>query len=106
MMGIETIRAMADDAGLAARVEGKVPVRVQPEIEQMRSIPFLGTWVPPEFEEVDRHFVDSSGFGSPGEPALTIDQFMEVVAANPDAYWAIVEAGQFQVFIGQFEEAE
>lgn len=48
--------------------------------------------------------VDSSGWGSPGEPALTQDEWIEAVrAAGPGYAYAIVETGQFQCVVGIFK---
>ena len=47
-------------------------------------------------------FVDSSGFGSPGEPALTLEQFSR--SAVPGYFYALTSAGQFQVSIGVFKQ--
>jgi hypothetical protein len=50
--------------------------------------------------------VDSSGFGSDSEPALTQRQFMakvrEEMKANPQTAFAITEYGQFQCFVGVY----
>lgn len=56
------------------------------------------------FEEVDTLFCDSSGFGSPGERALTRDQaearIEEILAAsNETLYAGITGIGQFQVYV-------
>lgn len=53
-----------------------------------------------KFVETDRFFVDSSGWGTENEPALTINQFLKKVKAG--RYYAIIEAGQFQVHVGEF----
>ena len=53
-----------------------------------------------QFEEVDEYFVDSSGFGRKGEPALTADEFLEKVKAN--RFYAITGIGQFQVHVGEY----
>ncbi len=55
-----------------------------------------------QFEEINRFFVDSSGWGIEGEAALTINQFLEKVKAGK--YYAIIEAGQFQVYVGEYIE--
>ena len=52
----------------------------------------------------DYVFVDASGFGEEGEPALTFDEFIALASANPGLGWAIVEQGQFQVVIGAFRK--
>jgi len=53
-----------------------------------------------QFEEVDRFFVDSSGWGQEDEPALTLGQFLKKIKAG--RYYAIIEAGQFQVHVGEY----
>ena len=50
--------------------------------------------------ETDRFFVDSSGWGQEDEPALTINQFLKKIKAGK--YYAIIEAGQFQVYVGEY----
>ena len=54
------------------------------------------------FVEVDRFFVDSSGWGEKGEAALTIGQFLKKVKAGK--YYAVIEEGQFQVRVGEYIE--
>lgn len=64
-----------------------------------------GTDVPDTFEEIDTLFCDSSGFGSPGEPALTKEGAESVAekliadAKGKQLYCAITDAGQFQVYV-------
>ncbi len=53
-----------------------------------------------EFVKVDEFFVDSSGWGQDDESALTINQFLKKVKAG--RYYAIIEAGQFQVRVGEY----
>ena len=57
-----------------------------------------------QFEEVNSYFVDSSGFGVKGEPALTADEFLEKVKAG--RFYAITDIGQFQVNIGEYVKIE
>lgn len=57
-----------------------------------------------EWEATDKTwFVDSSGFGSAGEPALTIDQFrkqlVEYVQENFTHGFGLSGVGQFQVYV-------
>jgi hypothetical protein len=56
-------------------------------------------WEPTDTE----WFVDHSGFGSPDEPALTIDQFLIVlmtyVEQNPGHGFIITGVGQCQLFV-------
>jgi len=54
------------------------------------------------WELVDEVFVDHSGFGRPGEPALTIKEFHATIKAGLG--YGVVEAGQFQLFVGVFEK--
>jgi hypothetical protein len=86
-----------------------------------RRIPKLGSSVPNGWKPADRReleqfwpkgvyeaglFVDSSGFGRPGEPALTIDQFQRGVLAAMDAGkrygYGISSVGRFQIHIQVF----
>ncbi len=53
-----------------------------------------------QFKEVNSHFVDSSGFGIKGEPALTADEFLEKIKAGQ--FYAITGIGLFQVHVGEF----
>lgn len=46
-------------------------------------------------------FVDKSGFGAAGEPALTLDEFLNVI--RPGYGYAVVEEGQFRVKVGVFK---
>lgn len=82
-------------------------------------IPALGDWLPAGFvrAEIDSDlrgvysgdnsgygafFVDKSGCGSAGEPALTLQEFFEAIGPG---YYAVVEEGQFQVKVGKFQRA-
>ncbi len=62
--------------------------------------PDLGNHTPKGWKEMTRYFVDNSGLGSFNEPALTSSQFLERVKEGKG--YAIVESGQFQVYIGEF----
>ncbi len=116
MMGLDTIRQMADEAAEAAARDGSKPYVYWDSAEVDRlgvsPIPFLGSHVPEGWELVEEFFVDSSGFGSPGEPAMTIPAFLErvkrTIESAPDHYqvvgWAVVQAGQFQVYVGEYRK--
>ena len=56
------------------------------------------------FEQIDSHFVDSSGWGKKGEPALTVDEFLKKVKAG--RFYAITGIGQFQVHVGEYIKKE
>lgn len=57
---------------------------------------------PDGYTETNEYFVDSSGFGCEGEPALTPDQFLSKVKEG--RYYAITGQGQFQVFVAEYEK--
>ena len=111
MMGIEYIQAQADDDGVVARrkkLEPKIVADTPSLEEDLRHIPNLGDYVPKHWKLVATHFVDSSGFGEEDEAAITFDQFktrvQNEIASNKEIFgWGLVQQGQFQVYIGQFE---
>lgn len=113
MMSGEQIREMSRRAAVESRKAGKLPLVVEEEdlapgvLERhLRSIPFIGDRNPKGFtplrenRETVEHFVDSSGWGQPGELAETFTEFCASVAERGAGYaYAVVEAGQFQVHI-------
>lgn len=113
MMSIDLIREINREQATQAANEGLEPYVYATE-DEVDSLPFpfahIGDYAPEGWDLVDTHFVDSSGFGQPGEPALTVEQFVALVkrqmrehAENRQAVgWAIVSAGQFQVYVGEF----
>jgi len=66
--------------------------------------PNIGSYRPKGWRLVDRHFVDKSGYGSPHEPALTIQRFLRVL--KPGMGYAIIEEGEFQCYVGEFRQLE
>ena len=75
------------------------------------SIPFLGKYVPFGWKRVlDEngdpvwYFVDSSGFGRADERALTLDAFASILVEGHG--YGIIEAGEFQVVIGEYVRDE
>jgi len=70
--------------------------------EGIKKAGLIGNKTPLGYEEVEEYFVDSSGFGQPGEPALTFGQFLLNVKAG--FYYGIKKAGQFQVYIGEYKK--
>jgi len=89
--------------------------------EQLRKIPYLGTYLPKGFERVrlteefdpnhrgifegdnrgfGAYFVDSTGFGGPHEPCLQVQEFLGRI--RYDVAYGIVEAGEMQVKVGVF----
>ena len=79
------------------------------EIDAFPPIPFpnLSSGTPAGWRLVETWFVDSSGFGRPGEAAHTVDEFKEILrrsfAEDPERGYGVVGAGQFQVHVGAFE---
>jgi hypothetical protein len=58
------------------------------------------------YELIEKFFVDSSGLGSPDEPALLAGSFLKelekLVKTYGMVYTNIIDAGQFQVYVGVF----
>jgi hypothetical protein len=114
MMGLETIRQLSAEAATKAAQDDLVPFRYwnADAVEEDGSFPFpfLGDYVPEGWELVGTHFVDSSGWGQLGEAALTANQFRLVIKSvlgeHPKTGWAITEAGQFQVYVGEYRKVE
>jgi len=109
MYSLDVICQMNREAGEAAR-QSQEESENQPflithkaEVALWPPFPFpnLGDFCPDGWEEVDRFFCDSSGLGEPGEPALTTEQLK--VHLKVGMGYAVVEAGQFQVYIGEFQ---
>ncbi|MCI0410497.1 MAG: hypothetical protein L0191_18375 [Acidobacteria bacterium] len=107
MMDPELIRDLARKAAAHAARAGKVPFVI--EAEDLTALkggrrgfpfPFLGAHVPEGWIKVREYFVDGSGFGAPGEPALTVTQFVERLIVGRG--YAITRAGQFQVYVGEY----
>ncbi len=134
MMSPETIRHMAHQAARKSRENHEVPLLVADRDlgvlnQHLRHMPNLGTRCPRGWKRVPactllkkdesdhglvpfhgderNHFVevDASGFGRPGEIALTFGEFCQWVSERGGGYgYAIVETGQFQVIVGIFKE--
>jgi len=104
MMSIETIRDMTRQATREARVMELEPYEVWPgDVDRMPPFPFpnLGDYEPKGWRKVHTYFVDSSGFGHDGEAALSVSQFIKMIKVG--YAYAIVEAGQFQVYVTEFK---
>ena len=104
MYSAETIRSMQREAAAEAAEQGKRPVIIdQHDLDDDRipQIPFIGDYVPEGWAKLDKdYFVDSSGFTSPGEPAMSMRAFL--AALTPGHGYAVTEAGQFQVHVGEY----
>jgi hypothetical protein len=101
-------------AARAARIHA-VPFRVEAEDLQDWTarlnndgrvrfpFPFLGPHIPKGWHRTgNEFFVDSSGLGSDGEPALTIRAFVKKL--RPGYAYAVIEAGEFQLYVAEFTD--
>ena len=68
----------------------------------VKACKIIGDNIPLGYELTDTFFVDNSGWGADGELALTFEQFLKKVKAG--YFYAIKEAGQFQVYISEFKK--
>ena len=110
MMDLATIRAMSrEEAAKAARAK-RVPLVLEAsDIEHWKAnpdkpgfrLPSLGDYRPKGFKLVRELFCDTSGFGRSDEPALTVERLAETV--KPGYGYAVIESGQFQCYVGEFE---
>lgn len=125
MMSAQTIRDISDVAAYRAAEEGREPLSIWAKRDATH-IPFLGSYCPagwrralwsdfyalprvgwPWREDEEATFmVDASGFGAPGEPALTVGEFGTFITTPQrpqlDYGWAIRESGQFQIVVGAY----
>lgn len=118
MWGLETIKAINAEAGVKARNLRKKPcvLRSVDDVDRLGetkklSIPHLGTAcedIDEERERIDTLFCDISGFGSPGELALTInqmkDRLKEMIGEHGPIAIALEEQGQFQGYLAVWRE--
>lgn len=111
MMSLQSIKQANRERAAEAAAENLTPYVYfdTNEVDAHEGFPFphLGDYEPYGWELVDEHFVDATGLGSANEPALTVNAFRELIKseirnAESTLGWAIVEAGQFQVYVGQF----
>jgi hypothetical protein len=81
------------------------------EVESWPPFPFpeLGDFIPHGWELEAELFCDASGLGSPGEPALTAEQFkaraLQLRDDDPGVGFAIRESGQFQLYVGVYRRS-
>ncbi len=110
MMSLEAIIAINNQA--AAEAEKK---RLSPFVPSGPDatndwppfpFPSLGR-VPDGWEVAETFFVDATGHGRQGEPALTIEEFRSQIFNNitdhPDHGYAIIEEGPFQVIVAALQ---
>ena len=107
MMSLSQIYELSDEAARKARRHGKKPYVIWPaEAERIKldrsfPFPFIGSYRPKGWKLVDTYFVDRTGLGSENEPALSRAAFRSKLKAGMG--YAVIEAGQFQVYVGEFE---
>jgi len=105
-MSLRVIKQLSDEQAERARAE-----QVQPFIAQrdkdpdVTRCPNFGTYVPDGWELKEEFFVDKSGgWSSAAELALhgclSVEQMIDRV--KKDRGYAIVEEGEFQLYIGEF----
>lgn len=85
------------DAAKAALHAGEIP-RI------LRLFPFVGGYVAPGWKLIGTLFADATGWGDEYEPALTVSQLVARLKVGHG--YAIIEAGEFQVYIGEFERVQ
>lgn len=126
MMSLNTMLSMRENAARKARRNRVRPAYwLRSKCALSKAVPFIGDYRPEDFELIEREAlkvpegvlpwkvrqglaqapyieVDTSGWGSPEELALTQGEFLKVAEANPDIGWALVEVGQFQGVVGAF----
>lgn len=100
MYDLETIKQMNIEQ--AKKAKGKMPLIYTGVPKDLRKIPNFGDYRPKGWKLVETHFVDNSGLGRPGEAALTFNEFVQ--RAKKGKGYGIIESGQFQVKIGEFEK--
>lgn len=109
MMDLQTIRELNAEAGQEAKDAGREPYVFSGfdlknlrdgDLYPIRKIPRLGDFEPKGWVKVDTLFVDSSGFGQEGEPALTAKGFARKI--EPEHGYGIGEVGQFQLYVDVF----
>ena len=114
MMSGAAIRELSRQAARKASQEHKYPTIIEQEdldaahaaldscSRVQLDLPFIGDWTPRGYKATDNlYFVDSSGWGTRGERALVQREFLGNL--RPGYAYAVVEAGQFQVYVQEYE---
>lgn len=110
MMSAAMIQQMSYEAARSARQAGKQPLPLEKgDVAAWRRkkrcpIPNIGNMKHEDWRETDRWAVDKSGFGASYEPAMTIARFFDEAEKLEETgkALAIVEEGQFQMYVGVF----
>lgn len=115
MMSLASIRELSREAAAKAARTNRKPIVIENDdlvsfddfVRFIKWAPFIGDFVHDEWEMTDTLFVDSSGFGSEHEPALTHRQLYTVAKENGAGIgYAIIETGQFQLYLGVYKKKE
>jgi len=115
MYSLEVINEMNREAGDSARDSGIEPYYLE-SIDQLKPpLPFPEIGDEAEayderYKRIDSLFCDMSGFGEPGERALTgkqlIAKLTSILEEHGPVYVAIEEVGQFQLYLGVWKEQQ
>lgn len=117
MMSLETIHQLARAQARKARRAGvELKALVLSDLESYRTVvsnghyprlpfPNIGTMKPKGWKLVRKLFVDKSGFGAEDEPAITVRSLI-LKELREDRAYAIIEEGQFQLYLGEFVAKE
>lgn len=102
MMSIEEIRRINSEKEAEARAIDQQPyVATKDNDKGVINSPYIGDYIPSGWKLINTHFVDNSGFGADDELALSFRQFLLLVKKGHG--YSISSAGQFQVYINEFE---
>ena len=107
MMSIQAIHDLSRKVARKAAREHKRPAMIEQEdldtLETELRIPNLGDYRPKGYVLIETWFVDKSGFGSPGEPAMTAPEMFAKIRENgPGHGYGMIQEGQFQCYVGVF----
>lgn len=113
MMGLSTMRSMAQEAAARAAESGTEPFTVeQHDVEGWENVlaegnhprfpfPFIGDHQPEGWEPTgEEYFVDTSGMGRSDEPALTAEQLVARLTVGRG--YALTQVGQFQAYLAEY----
>jgi len=114
----EYIRQLATEAAEIARERGLRPSLATEVVKTYRhshrfNIPFLGDYVPDgwkRLEKIEPIFVDTTGRGQPGDPAITAFEFFRLVETSLKGKsisrigYGVIEQGQTQALIATYKK--
>lgn len=110
MMSLASIHARNHQTERIAKHKRKKPVCIE-TLEQLEAMPpfpfpYLGNYCPPNYELVDKWFVDISGFGTDDEPALSsrrlCAKLRDTWNHHPEYCYAVISYDRFQGYLGVF----